>query len=188
MRSRLWRRGYLTGWSTRRREDRLHYPSARASRTACWLTPNCRAITDGFTPALKADRMALTRAFGNGGAVSATGFDCLLTPDEVRGRPGLGSESGVAALAVNRRCRSRLTADASVVSSESDSHERAPGRSMGSNGGRSREERPGLPARPWAGSGLTRSAGVGPTERTMPHMPIEPTVSPRVKGAALYCK
>ena len=102
------------------RDGRLHYPSTRASRTACWLTPNCRAMTDGFIPALKAARMALTRAFGNGGAVRAAGCNGRLAPEVGRGRPGFGSAGDLSALAAYRRPCSTLTAEANASSSASD--------------------------------------------------------------------
>ena len=51
--------------------------SSSALLIAFGLTPNCRATTDGFTPALTAARMALTRA---GGKVGAPGRDAALRP------------------------------------------------------------------------------------------------------------
>lgn len=52
---------------------RFDVPLASAFRTSAWEIPNCLAIRDGGTPALKAALIALSFAEGKGGPISLIG-------------------------------------------------------------------------------------------------------------------
>jgi len=150
--------------------------------------PNCRAIVEGLTPALKAARTAFSLAVGKEAKRSSTGawrgcgFALTGTFASIR----LGSRP--------RRSASAVIAASSASISLSSSRFSAPARFLGNRGGGGETRLLGLAllSETACGSGgfavgrAENRSGVGSTDRRVGMMPTMPPAPHRRNGAAMH--